>query len=89
MSYVGPLSLILSAVITVTGVSVETSEDALECAGDGLIHVVSDECMHDGGNSAVGDSLEVYCHLGTARFCLSGEECPWREAPAGEGDETS
>ena len=37
------------AVITATGVSVETSEDALECAGDGLIHVVSDECMHVGG----------------------------------------
>ncbi len=69
-------------------VSVETSKDALECAGDGLIHVVSDECMHDGGNSAAGDSLEVYCHLGTARFCLSGEECPWREAPASGGDET-
>jgi hypothetical protein len=69
-------------------VSVETSEDALECAGDGLIHVVADECMHDGGKSAVGDSLEVYCHLGTARFCLSGEECPWREAPASGGDET-
>ncbi len=88
MSYVGPLSLILFAVITATGVSVETSEDALECAGDGLIHVVSDECMHDGGKSAAGDSLEVYCHLGTARFCLSGEECPWREAPASGGDET-
>jgi len=71
-----------------TGVSVETSEYVLECAGDGLIHVVADECMHDGGNSAVGDSLEFYCHLGTARFCLSGEECPWREAPASGGDET-
>ncbi len=32
--------------------------------------------------------MEVYCHLGTARFCLSGEECPWREAPASGGDET-
>ena len=53
-----------------------------------MIHVVSDECMHDGGKSAAGDSLEVYCHLGTARFCLSGEECPWREAPASGGDET-
>jgi len=68
--------------------SVETSEAALECAGDGLIHVVSDECMHDGGKSAPGDSLEVYCHLGIARFCLSGEECPWREVPAGVTDET-
>ena len=68
--------------------AVDGNEDALECAGDGLIHVVSDECMHDGGKSAAGDSLEVYCHLGTARFCLSGEECPWREAPASGGDET-
>ncbi len=69
-------------------VSVETSEDALECAGDGLINVVADQCMHDGGRSAMGDSLEVYCYHGTARFCLSGEECPWRGAPAGVINET-
>ena len=93
------VSLVLAALLAATTtlpaqetrpvVSVETSEDALECAGDGLIHVVSDECMHDGGNSAAGDSLEVYCHLGTARFCLSGEECPWREAPASGGETCS
>ncbi len=91
------VSLVLAALLVATTlpapetrpvVSVETSEDVLECAGDGLIHVVSDECMHEGGESAAGDSLEVYCHLGTARFCLSGEECPWREAPASGGDET-
>ncbi len=92
------VALVLAALLAATStllaqetrpvVSVEKSEDALECAGDGLIHVVSDECMHDGGKSAAGDSLEVYCHLGTARFCLSGEECPWREAPASGGDET-
>ncbi len=93
------VSLVLAALLAATtmlaaqetrpvDVSVETSEDARECVGDGLIHVVSDECMHDGGKSAAGDSLEVYCHLGTARFCLSGEECPWREAPASGGDET-
>ena len=92
------VSLVLAALLAATTMlpaqetrpvdSVETSEDALDCAGDGLIHVVSDECMHDGGKSAAGDSLEVYCHLGTARFCLSGEECPWREAPASGGDET-
>ncbi len=69
-------------------VSAETSKDALECAGDGLINVVADECIHDGGTSATGDSLEVYCYHGTARFCLSGEECPWRGAPTGVIDET-
>ncbi len=93
------VSLVLAALLAATtmlpaqetrpvDVSVETSEDVLECAGDGLIHVVADECMHDGGNSVSGDSLEVYCYHGTARFCLSGEECHWRGAPAGPSDET-
>lgn len=92
------IARVLAALLAVTGtlpaqqarpaVAGETAEAPLECKGDGLIHVIPDECMHDGGKSAAGDSLEVYCHLGTARFCLSGEECPWREAPAGEGDET-
>ncbi len=92
------VSLVLAALLAATTtlpaqetrpvVSVETSEDALECAGDGLIYVVPDECMHDGGESAIGDSLEVYCYHGTARFCLSGEECHWRGAPAGVSDET-
>ncbi|MCP3981420.1 MAG: hypothetical protein GY716_19140 [bacterium] len=68
-------------------VSVEASEDALECTGDGLIHVVADECMHDGGRSAAGDTLEVYCYNGTARFCLSGEKCPWRGVAVGVSDE--
>jgi len=61
---------------------------ALECEGDGLIHVVSDSCMHDGGSTASGDSLEVYCYHGIARFCLSGEECTWRGSPAGVREET-
>lgn len=64
------------------------TDDALSCTGDGLIYVVADQCMHDGGSSAAGDSLEIYCHNGTARFCLSGEECRWREAPVGESDAT-
>ncbi len=91
-------SLVLAAFLAATGmlpaqetptvVTVETSEDALECTGDGLINVVADECMHDGGSSAMGDSLEVYCYHGTARFCLSGEECTWRGAPAGVREET-
>jgi WD40 repeat protein len=50
----------------------------LSCSGTGRIHVVPDECIGDGGYSAGGDSLEVYCFNGTARFCLSGESCPWR-----------
>ncbi len=92
------VSLVLAALLAATTtlpaqetrpvVSGETSEDALKCTGDGLINVVADECMHDGGRSAAGDSLEVYCYHGTARFCLSGEECPWRGAPAGVSDET-
>ena len=92
------VALVLAALLAATGplpaqktppvVSVETSEDALECAGEGLINVVADQCMHDGGGSSPGDSLEIYCYHGTARFCLSGEECPWREVPAGVTDET-
>ncbi len=91
------VSLVLAALLAATtmlpaqetrSVDVGTSEDALECAGDGLIHVVADECMHDGGRSAMGDSLEVYCYHGIARFCLSGEECTWRGAPAGVREET-
>jgi len=79
----------LPAQETVPVVSLASNADAFQCSGDGLIYVIPDECMHDGGKSAAGDSLEVYCHLGTARFCLSGEECPWRdEAPAGGSDET-
>ena len=63
------VALVLAALLAATStlsaqqprpvVTVETSEDALECAGDGLIHVVSDECMDDGGKSGMGDSLEV------------------------------
>ncbi|MDH3629376.1 MAG: hypothetical protein OEV00_06370 [Acidobacteriota bacterium] len=91
-------SLVLAALLVATGmltaqetppvVAVETFEGAFECEGDGLINVIADQCMHDGGESASGDSLEVYCYHGTARFCLSGEECPWRGEPAGVIDET-
>ena len=92
------VSLVLAALLAATStlpaqearpvVPVATPEDALECRGDGLIHVVADECMHDGGTNASGDTLEIYCYGGTARFCLSGEECPWREAPYIGGDAT-
>jgi hypothetical protein len=53
--------------------------DSLACSGEGLIYVVPDECINDGGFSAGGDSLELYCCADTVRFCLSGEACPWRE----------
>lgn len=54
------------------------SEDQLKCTGKGKIFVVPDPCMHDGGIDAVDDSLEIYCVHKIARFCLSGETCPWR-----------
>jgi hypothetical protein len=55
-----------------------TAQQPLACAGSGLVATIADECMDDGGANAIGDSLEVYCFKGTARFCLSGEACPWR-----------
>jgi hypothetical protein len=56
---------------------------ALKCTGTGRIATIPDECMDDGGAGAAGDSLEVYCVNHLARFCLSGEACPWRDgAPA-------
>ena len=85
------VSLVLAALMaaTTTLPAQETPPVvSVECKGDGLINVVADQCMHDGGSSASGDSLEVYCYHGAARFCLSGEECPWRGAPAGVINET-
>ena len=57
------VSLVLAALLaaTTTLPAQETRpEDVLECARDGLINVVADQCMHDGEKSAAGDSLEVY-----------------------------
>ena len=51
---------------------------ALACSGEGLVYVLPDECMADGGYSGINDVLEVYCCGGISRFCLSGESCPWR-----------
>ena len=51
---------------------------SLSCSGNGLIHTISDGCIDDGGGSAGGDALQVFCCYGIARFCLSGESCPWR-----------
>ncbi len=61
----------------------------LSCSGTGRIGTVPDECMDDGGANAVGDSLEVYCFHHVARFCLSGEACPWRsKLPSSDDGET-
>jgi|GEM_PF-1329742 len=49
-----------------------------ECSVDGLLTTVLDPYMHDGGGSAAGDNLELYCRNGIIRTCLSGEYCPWR-----------
>jgi len=50
----------------------------IECVGEGLIHVTNDGALSDSGNSRFDDDMEVYCRKGIARFCLSGENCPWR-----------
>jgi hypothetical protein len=55
--------------------------DDLSCSGSGLIHTIPDGCMDDGGGSSGGDGLQVYCVSGIARFCLTGESCPWRASP--------
>ncbi len=54
------------------------STSSLACNGTGKIFEIPDPCMNDGGVDAVGDSLEIYCVCNRARFCLSGEKCPWR-----------
>ena len=62
------------------------SDDELACGGAGSVTVIGDECMDDGGRNGIGDSLEVYCVSGTARFCLSGETCPWRNGTPAHDD---
>jgi putative metal-binding protein len=48
------------------------------CTGTGLVHTIANTCMTDYGMTSSSDNLEVYCCNGIARFCLSGETCPWR-----------
>jgi hypothetical protein len=48
------------------------------CTGTGLVHTINNTCMTDHGTTSPSDNLEVYCCDGIARFCLSGEACPWR-----------
>ncbi|MDB4932297.1 MAG: uncharacterized protein JWM10_4781, partial [Myxococcaceae bacterium] len=50
----------------------------LACVGTGLIQTIPDGCVDDGGSSSGGDGLQVYCVNNIARFCLTGEACPWR-----------
>lgn len=50
----------------------------MTCTGTGKIFVIPNECIDDGGINAIDDSLEIYCVCNRARFCLSGETCPWR-----------
>jgi hypothetical protein len=56
------------------------TEEARTCVGSGLVQLIPDDCVGDGGLSVGGDSIEVYCVNGISRFCLSGEGCPWRNA---------
>ena len=51
---------------------------SLACTGSGVIRTIGNECLDDFGQSAGSDTLQVYCVAGVARFCLSGEACPWR-----------
>ena len=48
------------------------------CTGSGRIATLEDDCIDDGGDGESGDTLEIFCVAGIARFCLSHETCPWR-----------
>lgn len=64
----------------VAGTDAGTTPVGPPCQGTGLMFAsVGDECIDDGGGSATGDTLMVYCVNDIARFCLSGEACPWRD----------
>jgi hypothetical protein len=54
-------------------------DEGPDCTGQGLIAVIDDPCIADGGTSDKDDALEIYCVNGSARFCLSKEACPWRD----------
>jgi hypothetical protein len=48
------------------------------CTGTGQIATIGNTCLTDFGSTGSSDSMEIYCCGGIARFCLSGEACPWR-----------
>lgn len=56
------------------------------CEGTGLVFRAPDSCIDDGGRTEADDDLEVYCWEGIARFCLSHEDCPWRDGSVAPGD---
>ena len=51
---------------------------SLACTGSGRTILFGDADVDDGGSSSRNDGLEVFCINGSARFCLTGEACPWR-----------
>lgn len=61
----------------------------ITCNGNGHIQTIPDGCINDGGMSAGGDALQVFCCFGIARFCLSGEACPWRNGCVESNDTCS
>jgi hypothetical protein len=54
---------------------------SLACMGNGLVLLLGDRDIDDGGSTRNGDGLEFYCFNGTFRFCLTNEACPWRAGP--------
>ncbi|CAF1231894.1 unnamed protein product [Adineta steineri] len=92
--YIATIILSISINYSVASITCSATTDActpastsnLTCSGTGKIYVIPDECMDDGGIDAAGDSLEVYCVCNRARFCLSGEACPWRNTTSNTVD---
>lgn len=59
-------------------VTTQTTPLSLTCTGTGLVQVIPDPNLDDGGRNAINDDLQVYCENGLSRFCLSNEPaCPW------------
>jgi len=72
-----------SRIVTCEAVQILRKYDNLaECSGTGKIYTITDDNLNDGGGTSAGDALEVYCFNSVARWCLSGESCPWRGAPS-------
>ena len=59
-----------------------------ECMGTGLVYVIPNPNINDGGTTTGWDDFEVYCYQGIARWCLSGEACPWRNDITSSSDKT-
>jgi len=57
---------------------------------------IFDAAIDDFGESAVGDSAEMFCvsrrssdRFGKLAMCLTGERCPWRDPQPERGDQES